>query len=171
MRGRVRWVLLWAAAALAWAAPLRAQDDPVFTGEVKPVLYVEDVEAAAPFYRDVLGFGFLGYSELEGEPYYAEMAAGPLKFGLHEPLTPEQRERVGRQRLYFRVRDVEAQRAAVAARGGEPSEMVRTTWMDFFIVRDPDGHEIVFAVTDPARHDQNPWRVEPRDTVTGGGSR
>lgn len=161
MHGGVRWVLQGTVLVLVWTTPLRAQEDPVFTGEVKPVLYVEDVEAAVPFYRDVLGFGFLGFSELEGAPYYAEMTAGPLKFGLHEPLDPEQEERVGRQRLYFRVRDVDAQRAAVTRRGGEPSEMVRTAWMDFFIVRDADGHEIVFAVTDPARHDMDPWRVEP----------
>ncbi len=49
-----------------------------FTGEVKPVLYVTDAEASMPFFRDVLGFDFLGYSNLVGAPYYAELAAGPL---------------------------------------------------------------------------------------------
>lgn len=46
-----------------------------FTGEIKPVLYVSDVETSGPFYRDVLGFEFFGYAKLKDEPYYAEMAA------------------------------------------------------------------------------------------------
>lgn len=131
----------------------------LFTGEVKAVIYVTDVEARAPFYRDVLGFEFLGFAESEGEPYYAEMAAGGLKFGLHEPMTAAQKTRVGRLLLYFRVRDLAAQRARVAARGGEPGEIKRTDWMDMFTVRDPDGNEIVFAFTDPARHPIDPWHA------------
>ena len=31
------------------------------------------------------------------------------------------------------------------------------TMGDFFIVRDPDGHEIVFAVTEAERHSIDPW--------------
>jgi hypothetical protein len=38
-----------------------------------------------------------------------------------------------------------------------PGAVVETGWMDYFIVRDPDGHEIVFAVTDPERHPKDPW--------------
>jgi len=131
--------------------------DDMFTGQVKPVLYVSDVETAAPFYRDVLGFAFLGYSELEGEPYYAEMAAGPLKFGLHEPTSAEQVPRIGQQRLYFRVTDLARQRERVLAAGGTAGDVIETDWMDMFIVRDADGHEIVFAVTDPSRHSVDPW--------------
>ncbi len=130
-----------------------------FTGEVKPVLYVADAEASMPFFRDALGFEFLGYANLDGAPYYAELAAGPLKFGLHEPITPEQAQRIGQQRLYFRVEDLTAHRSRVAAWGGEPGVIVETGWMDFFIVGDVDGHEIVFAVTDPEKHGSNPWRV------------
>ena len=107
-----------------------------FTGEVKPVLYVTDAEASMPFFRDVLGFDFLGYSNIDGAPYYAELAAGPVKFGIHEPINAEQEERVGQQRLYFRVEDLTAHRSRVAAWGGEPGEVVETDWMDFFIVRD-----------------------------------
>lgn len=129
----------------------------IFTGEVKPVLYVSDVEVAAPFYRDVLGFDFLGFSNIEGSPYYAEMTAGPLKFGLHEPRNEEQVRRIGQQRLYFRVTDLAVQRARVADRGGEPGETIETEWMDMFIVRDADGHEIVFAFTDPGEHSIDPW--------------
>lgn len=128
-----------------------------FTGEVKPVLYVTDVTESAPYFRDVLGFELLSYAERDGAPYYAEMAAGPLKFGLHDPLNAEHREWVGHQRLYFRVRDVDAHRARVEERGGSPEEVVETEWMDMFIARDPDGHQIVFASTDPEKHSIDPW--------------
>jgi catechol 2,3-dioxygenase-like lactoylglutathione lyase family enzyme len=131
-----------------------------FTGEVKPVIYVADVERSAPFYRDVLGFELDGFSGDEADPYYAEMLAGRLKFGLHEPTVSGDEERVGRQRLYFRVRDLEAHHRYVEERGAEAGEIIRRSWMDFFTVRDPDGNEIVFAVTDPERHTSQPWSRE-----------
>jgi predicted enzyme related to lactoylglutathione lyase len=141
------------------SAPQGAAPDPgPFTGDVKPVLYVKDVERSARFFRDVLGFEFLGYAETGGKRYYAEMAAGSRKFGLHAPLNDEHREWVGHQRLYFRVKDVGAHRSFVEARGGAPGELVETAWMDMFIVRDPDGHQIVFAETDPGKHSTDPWR-------------
>jgi predicted enzyme related to lactoylglutathione lyase len=127
------------------------------TGDVKPVLYVVDVESAVPFYRDVLGFEFLGFSNADGEPYYAEMRAGSLKFGLHDPMNAEQESWIGHQRIYFRVRDVGHQRAHVLSQGGLAGEITETDWMDMFIVRDPDGHQIVFAATDPAKHSVDPW--------------
>jgi predicted enzyme related to lactoylglutathione lyase len=129
-----------------------------FTGELKPVLYVADVEKSAPFFREVLGFEFDGYANgSDGRPYYAEMIAGTVKFGLHEPTASGQEARVGQQRLYFRVRDLHLHRARVVAWGAESSEIRETDWMDMFIVRDPDGHEIVFAFTDPAKHSIDPW--------------
>jgi predicted enzyme related to lactoylglutathione lyase len=138
------------------AAP-NGEEAGQFTGQIKPVLYVADVQRSAPFFRDVLGFGFLGYTNLDGEPYYAEMTAGGSKFGLHNPQTEEQRSWVGHQRLYFRVRDVGEQRSRVERRGGKPGEIIETAWMDMFIVRDLDGHQIVFAETDPTRHAVDPW--------------
>lgn len=130
-----------------------------FTGELKPVLYVSDVERSARFYRDVLGFEFDGYANADGGPYYAEMVAAGRKFGLHEPIAAGQEERVGRQRLYFRVRDLRVHHARVAAWGGEPGAIRTTDWMDMFSVLDPDGNEITFAFTDPARHSIDPWRT------------
>ena len=151
----------------------QAQDDPrkahgIFTGEIKPVLYVSDVEKSAPFYRDVLGFDFQGYSNLDGHPYYAEMAASGLKFGLHEPTSSVQEPKIGHQRLYFRIKDLRAHRSRVLAWAGEPGEIKATAWMDMFIVRDPDGNEIVFAVTDPKRHSSNPWNTESTAARTQG---
>jgi hypothetical protein len=64
---------------------------------------------------------------------------------------------VGRQRLYFRVRDLEAHHERVLACKGRPGAIERTAWMTMFAVTDPDGHEIVFAETDPAIHAIDPW--------------
>ena len=131
--------------------------DSEFTGEAKAVLYVADVEESAPFFRDVLGFEFLGFTEADGEPYYAEMAAGSFKFGLHNPMNDEQETWVGHQRIYFRVTDVRSHRLLVEERGGSPGELLETDWMDMFIVRDADGHQIVFAETDESKHTLDPW--------------
>ena len=94
--------MLLATALLMGPDPLPADDDRAahgtFTGEVKPVLYVADVEQSAPFFRDVFGFELLGYAGAEEDPYYADLAAGDLKFGLHEPTAPGQEERIGQQR-------------------------------------------------------------------------
>jgi predicted enzyme related to lactoylglutathione lyase len=128
-----------------------------FTGDVKPVIYVSDVEKAAAFYRDTLGFTFEGFSDLHGEPYYAEMVAGGRRFGLHEPTSEREKERVGKLKLYFRVRDLAAHRRRVAAWGGSPGPLRETPWMNMFSVHDADGNEIVFATTDPAVQTTDPW--------------
>jgi hypothetical protein len=52
---------------------------------------------------------------------------------------------------------VVAQQKRVMANGGTPGDLMETDWMDMFIVRDLDGHEIVFAATDPAKHSVDPW--------------
>jgi predicted enzyme related to lactoylglutathione lyase len=149
---------LLVASALGRAQEIPREAHGEFTGQVKPVLYVSDVERSAGFYEDVLGFGFDGFAaRSDGTAYYAEMIAGTLKFGLHEPTSASHESFVGKQRLYFRVRDLAAHRSRVVARGGEPGEIKKRSWMDMFVVRDHDGNEIVFAFTDPARHSSDPW--------------
>lgn len=149
----------------AIAAPVaRSQVDDrdrhgVFTGDIKSVVYVTDVEQGMPFYRDVLGFEFLRFAEIEGQPYYAEMVAAGIKFGLHEPTSAGQEAKVGQQRLYFRVKDLAAHHARVAARGGEPGDIRNTVWMDMFFVKDSDGNEIGFAYTNPDTHVVFPWNT------------
>lgn len=128
-----------------------------FTGAVKPVVYVDDAETSARFYEEVLGFEHLGFSELDGAVYYAEMAAGGTKFGLHEPTAAGDSERIGRLKLYFRVRNLDAHRERIAARDGEPGPVRETPYMDLFAVDDPDGNRIVFGASDPERHDFDPW--------------
>jgi predicted enzyme related to lactoylglutathione lyase len=134
-----------------------------FTGDLKAVLYVSDVEKSAPYYRDVFGFGFEGFAELNGNTYYAEMTAAEVKFGLHEPTARGDEARVGRQRLYFRVQDVAVHHERIAAWDGHPGPIRHTDWMDMFTATDRDGNEIVFASTDPARHSIDPWRRQPGD--------
>jgi hypothetical protein len=52
---------------------------------------------------------------------------------------------------------VHEQRSLVSSGAGNPGEIGETEWMDTFVVRDPDGHRIVFAATDPAKHSIDPW--------------
>ena len=157
----------WLALIVAFGAFGEAEDDARiahghFTGEIKPVVYVSDVAKSVPFYRDILGFDFLGLANADGQPYYAEMSAAGVKFGLHEPTSEGQKAKVGQLRLYFRIENLRDHRSRVLAWGAEPTEIIETDWMDMFIVNDPDGNEIVFAVTDPSRHASNPWSANDR---------
>ena len=138
------------------------EDDPHghFTGNVKPIIYVSNVEKSAPFYRDVLGFELDGFAGDQADPYYAEMLAGPTKFGLHEPTMFGDELRIGQQRLYFRVQDLNAHRRYVETHGIEVKEIFQRSWMDYFLIKDLDGNIIVFAVTDSERHTSEPWTNE-----------
>jgi len=131
-----------------------------FTGNIKPIIYVSDVQKSAPFYRDVLGFELDGFAGDEADPYYAEMLAGPTKFGLHEPTMSGDEIRIGQQRLYFRVHDLNAHRRYVETHGVEVKEVFQRSWMDYFLVKDLDGNIVVFAVTDSERHTSEPWTNE-----------
>ena len=153
-------ILLLAAGAAGQVAGDEQKAHGIFTGEIKAVIYVVDVEKSAPFYRDVLGFYFEEFANLDGQPYYAEMLAAGVKFGLHEATSPGQESKIGQQRLYFRVKDLSAHRARVLAWEGKPTEIVKTDWMDMFLVRDPDGNEIIFAFTDTVKHPIDPWTAD-----------
>ena len=131
-----------------------------FTGNVKPIIYVSNVEKSAPFYRDVLGFELDGFAGDQADPYYAEMLAGPTKFGLHEPTMLGDELRIGQQRLYFRVQDLNAHRRYVETHGIEVKEIFQRSWMDYFLIKDLDGNIVVFAVTDSERHTSEPWTNE-----------
>jgi len=112
-----------------------------FTGDIKPIIYVSDVQRSAPFYRDVLAFVFDGFAGNEADPYYAEMLAGPVKFGLHETTMSGDELRIGQQRLYFRVRDRdaiygEAFRRQTAALGiNETTTASRSPWQNPYAER------------------------------------
>ena len=137
-------------------------DDPHghFTGNVKAIIYVSNVEKSASFYRDVLGFELDGFAGDQADPYYAEMLAGPTKFGLHEPTMFGDELRIGQQRLYFRVQDLNAHRRYVETHGIEVKEIFQRSWMDYFLIKDLYGNIVVFAVTDSERHTSEPWTNE-----------
>jgi predicted enzyme related to lactoylglutathione lyase len=88
------------------------------------------------------------------------MVAAKVKFALHEPMSPAQESKIGQQRLYFRIEDLAAHHSRVLAWGGDAGEIKKTDWMDMFLIRDPDGNEIIFAFTDPDRHAIYPWNTD-----------
>jgi catechol 2,3-dioxygenase-like lactoylglutathione lyase family enzyme len=95
-------------------------------------LGVADPARSAAFYRDVLGF------EIRGD----EAVYGPARLAF-----VDRAESPGSSIAFFEVADVDAVRAAVAARGGSPSDIEKVNWikMRMFEVRDPDGHTLWFG--------------------------
>ena len=104
---------------------------PAITSPVSRSIPVSDIARAGAFYRDVLGFDINS----------AEAACGPasLQFETGASSSPPV--------LFFQTADVTAARAAIHARGGHPSEIVRVNWikMAMFEVRDPDGNVLWFG--------------------------
>jgi len=130
----------------------------IFTGQLIFPIYVSDVKVSAAFYRDVLGFEFLGYYEYETNSYvqswqdtlppkYAGFVAGDQKFGLHKPANEAQEQCVGCGRYYFRVHDLDAQHARVSAHGVRLSQIHSSALLRRFYVLDPDGLMVFFAET------------------------
>lgn len=159
-----------------WTAPLVAQttdkadDQPpiVFSGQIKPVIYVRDVLASQQFYTQVLGFGFesfhdykLGKSVTEWQadypPIYAEIFINEQKMGIHLPQNAADETRIGGVKLYIRVEDVASAYQRISARYDRVGAIKKTDWMDFFTITDPDGNAIILAETDPKRHSIYPW--------------
>jgi methylmalonyl-CoA/ethylmalonyl-CoA epimerase len=105
-------------------------------------LTVRDVERSVAFYRDELGLPFL----FAPAPTLAFFMIGNVRLMLSAPegeFTPG-----GSTVLYLRVADIEAEHAALTARGvpfiDAPHLIARMPdhelWMCFF--RDPDGHTL-----------------------------
>ena len=129
-----------------------------FTGQLIFPIYVSDVEVSAAFYRDVLGFEFLGYFNYETNlyvsawedslpPTYAGFVAGDQKFGLHRPVDEAQAQCVGCGRYYFRVRDLDAEYERITANGGRVNPIHSSPLLRRFYVPDPDGLKVFFAET------------------------
>ena len=105
-------------------------------------LTVRDVERSVAFYRDAVGLPFL----FAPAPTLAFLMIGDVRLMLSAPegdFTPG-----GSTVLYLRVADIEAEYAALAARGvpfiDRPHLVARMPdhelWMCF--LRDPDGHTL-----------------------------
>ena len=111
---------------------------------------VTDLERSVSFYRDVLGIPHL--FTVPGQPM-AFFMAGDVRLYLGAPETEEFRSRCV---LYFRVDDIDAEAARLAAAGvsfaDAPHVVHRdgTTelWMTGFT--DPDGHHLILMQERPA---------------------
>ncbi|MGE5762205.1 MAG: VOC family protein [Gemmatimonadota bacterium] len=145
-------------------------------------LSVADIDRSMVFYRDVLGFAVRRLDGDEGVPATAEAVSGPARIqlgteGFASDSTGERRPR-GAAILFFETDDVAALRAAIVARGGEPSELERVNWikMRVFQVHDPDGHTLWFAQSfqepdrekDPSRQLQQMLPELPLTDVSAG---
>lgn len=105
-------------------------------------IVVRDVGTALPFYRDVLGLGFL----FSPGPQLAFLSAGSVRLML---TTPQGAGAVGANSiLYFKVKDIEAVHKSIVGRGATEERAPQLTarmpdhelWIGF--VRDPDGNLI-----------------------------
>jgi uncharacterized glyoxalase superfamily protein PhnB len=118
-------------------------------GRAVPVVFVADVDKAAAFYRDSLGFSI---DFVHGEPpFYGAVSRGGacmhLKF-VHEPVIAAGRfDREGFIMAFTEVDDVDALFAEYVAAGVSFAQRLEDHpwgWRDF-IVSDPDGNTICFA--------------------------
>jgi len=144
-----------------------ADPPPRFTGQLIFPIYVTDVEVSAEFYRNVLGFEFLGYYDYDTSAYtttwqdslpptYAGFVAGDQTFGLHKPADEAQGACVGCGRYYFRVNDLDAEHERISALGVAISPIHSSALLRRFFVPDPDGLKIFFAETAEAAP-LDPW--------------
>ncbi len=170
---RTTLVALLIIAGSGGACPVLASDSTdqppadLFTGQLNFAIYVADVQASTQFYRDVLGFEFLGYlkqnpmsyvQDWEGEtpPTYAAFQACDQKFGLQLPQRLEDEACVGCGRYFFRVNDLEAHHTRIAAQGVTMSPILNSDILKRFYVFDPDGLKIYFAQSVPGAP-VDPW--------------
>jgi catechol 2,3-dioxygenase-like lactoylglutathione lyase family enzyme len=114
-----------------------------------PQLFVTDVERAASFYADRLGFTI---SYLYGDPpFYGSVARDGIGFNLRHvdaPLVdPVLREKEVLLSAYVMVEQVEALfREFESAGAGFAQRLKQQAWgMDEFVLRDLDGNLIAFA--------------------------
>jgi predicted enzyme related to lactoylglutathione lyase len=103
---------------------------------------VRDVDRSVEFYRDVLGVPFL--FRVPGQPM-AFFQSGDVRLYLG---VPESAEFASKVVLYFRVDDVDAEYARLAAAGAafvdKPHVVHRDGTQELWMVflRDPDGHHL-----------------------------
>jgi predicted enzyme related to lactoylglutathione lyase len=114
-------------------------------------LGVQDLERSAAFYRDVLGFEVRPLVAGDGVTAQMEAVSGPARIQLGA--LDEAFDSVGKRRprgaaiLFLETDDIAGLHGAVAARGGDPSDLENVNWirMRVFQVCDPDGHTLWFG--------------------------
>ncbi len=142
----------WAAlraAVVGSVAQVPEKQESVMLGSARPVLFVRDVQTAAEFYRDLLGFSI---DFLHGHPpFYGSVsrdgATLHLRF-VHSPVLME--ERVREEELimaHIETRNVKGLYAEYMAAGLDFRQKLTTqAWGGSeFILRDPDGNSIAFV--------------------------
>ncbi len=134
----------------------------LITAPVSRHLVVADPDRTAAFYRDVLGFSVREAQGEYGAPVVAELVNGPARIQLGTGDGAR-----GHAVLFFETNDVAVMHAAVAARGGKPSEMEKVNWikMRMFEVRDPDGNALWFGQTYQEPHARRIPRGQLRKTL------
>jgi len=115
---------------------------PAIVAPLSRQVAVADVPRAVAFYRDVLGFEALGSGMMVSGPARIELVVGPTAYDSRGAPRPR-----GAAVLFLLTADVAAMREAVAARGGDPTDVEKVNWikMNVFQVRDPDGNTLWFA--------------------------
>jgi methylmalonyl-CoA/ethylmalonyl-CoA epimerase len=114
------------------------------------MLPVADVERAVTYYRDVLGLPFL----FAAPPQMAFFQCGGVRLLVGVPESAEHRRRGGT--VYFRVGDIQAVHATLAARGvtfqAAPHVVHRTPTSDLWLAefQDPDGNHLALMADVPA---------------------
>jgi len=114
-------------------------------------LAVADVDRSIAFYRDILGFAVRRVGAGDGVPATAEAVSGPARIEIsvedHATDSTGKRRPRGAAILFLETDDVAGLRAAVAGRGGAPSDLEQVNWikMRVFQLRDPDGHTLWFG--------------------------
>lgn len=106
---------------------------------------VSQVPRSAAFYGDVLGFA------IEEGPNGTEAINGPalvhFEAGAPRPAV-----------LFFETDNIDAMHAAIRARGGQTSELVKVNWvkMQMFEIRDPDANTLWFGQSYDKPHAAQP---------------
>ncbi|WP_432880619.1 bleomycin resistance protein [Kribbella sp. CA-245084] len=142
----------------SWAALRAAVDSsprppetpkPVVLDAARPVLFVRDVQAAAEFYRDRLGFRV---DFLHGHPpFYGSVSRDDATLHLrfvHQPvLAPDAAREEGLIMAFIETRNVKELYAEYLAADVELAQkLTKQAWGGTdFIVRDPDGNTIAFV--------------------------
>ncbi len=107
---------------------------------VRVVLFVEDIERVTAFYRDILGLRVVN-----DEGGFVELDAGKCRVALHKAAAA----RPNRTKLTFRVRDVEATRAALVKKGARMAAVRSGPSFTACDGKDPEGN--VFSISTRAQ--------------------
>jgi uncharacterized glyoxalase superfamily protein PhnB len=114
-----------------------------------PILFVRDVEAAARFYAETLGFAI---DFVHGDPgFYAAVSRGGARLHLRHVDQPSFADLAAREQslvaALIEVTDARALHAELAARGADIAQPpTEQGWRGTdFHVRDPDGNVLAFV--------------------------